>query len=74
MDFVLPSQVVDKGCFDALKPEASSRMLMEAADWHVQRRKSSAYTLELCTLARRKSSEFNLNHYDDQICETYIQA
>ena len=61
MDYVLPSQVIDKGCFDALKPEDSSRMLMEAADWHVQRRKSSAYTLELFALARRKSSELDLN-------------
>ena len=40
-------------------------MLMEAADWHVENRKSSAYTFELSALARWKSSELDLNHSDN---------
>lgn len=59
------AQVIDKGCFDALKPEDSSKMLMEAADWHVENGKSSACTFELSALARRKSSELDLNHSDN---------
>ena len=40
-------------------------MLMEAADWHVENGKSSACTFELSALARRKSSELDLNHSDN---------